>query len=121
MTMANKKTTKYVLSKKEAEKTTTEYYTYLDEQGVEHKYTGILSKSADNVYGKTIETNKVMLNYYPAIETVIGKPSMFTYLENGIEQRYLDKPMYDEETNTYFGIKREFIVNNTVIDIFEEK
>lgn len=111
-----------VLTKKEVENVVPEYYTYINENGEEHKYVGIVSKSSSSAYGKTVTTHKVALVEHPAIAHVNSEPERFTYIsKDGTEKQYKGNVSFDEITGAYFGVLKEYGITNTVIDIYEEK
>jgi hypothetical protein len=116
------KTNKIVLTQKESEEVVPEYYTYIDSNGNEQKYTGIISRSSDNVYGKSFEQHKVKLEYHPGVKQVNGNDEYFSYTDmSGVERMYTDDIEFDEKSNSYVGKIPSVKVTNKVIDIFEEK
>lgn len=117
----NRKKT-YILNRIIEEKIVPEYYTYIDSNGNEQKYGGILSRSNSGIYGKSIERHKVLLTYHPEVKNVVGIKEHYTYFDTyGNEFLYEGKVDFDEKTNTYTGVYEDIVINNTIIDIFEEK
>lgn len=120
-----KKTIKKVLLEKHStEMMSTEMYTYIGTDGEEHKYNGILNKGSNNeAYGKIYETHNVNLVYHPAVEHVAGQKEYFTYIDpsDNQEHMYNGKVEYDLEKNTYVGIITKTEIDETLIQIFEEK
>lgn len=113
-----KKTKKVLLEKHINEIMSTEMYTYIGIDGEEHKYSGILNKTSGNTaYGKIFENHDVDLIYHPAVEHVEGSPEYFTYNNN----KYNGKVEYDLERNTYVGVINNINLDETLIQIFEEK
>ena len=114
--------TKPLLTKHIVNETINEYYTYIDANGVEQKYVGIISKSGDSFFGKTFEQHKVNLTYYPGVKHVVGNPEYYTYVDSkGNICKYYDTVQYDEVNSCYIGKIPTTFVTNVVIDIFEEK
>ena len=100
-----------------------EYYTYIDENGKESVFkdnTYIINKMSSSKYvAKKNIVNKIPLTYIPAKESVEYQPSYYTY--NNGEYVYLDKVIYDEETNSYKGILESAVLDHTQITLFEEE
>lgn len=118
----SKGTAKIELERHEIDEKVPEHYTYIDSAGVEKKYAGVVSKSSDSAIGKTFETHVVHLEYHPAIEHVAGNDEYFTYIgKNGKPCVYTGKVEFDLESNCYIGKTKEAVVENTIIEIFEEK
>ena len=116
------KKTQKVLIKHEKMTVVPEHYTYIDDNGNEQKYSGIISKSKDTIIGKTFDISKVELQFHPGVVTVVGVPEYFTYVgKSGVESIYEDKVHYDEEKNCYVGTILEKKITNTPVDIFEIK
>ena len=119
-----KKTKKVLLDKHTTEMMSTEMYTYIGNDGQEHKYNGILNKTTNNVaFGKIFETHNVDLIFHPAVEHVDGSDEYFTYIgsEDNKEHLYRGKVEYDFENNSYVGTIIKTEVDETLIQIFEEK
>lgn len=117
------KVQKILLEKHINEIMSTEMYTYIGDDGNEHKYNGILNKTSTNVaFGKIYEPHNVDLIFHPAVEHVEGSDEYFTYLDsNNKQQLYRGKVEYDFENNTYVGVITQTEVDETLIQIFEEK
>ena len=98
-----------------------EHYTYIDENGKEQKYSGIISKISNGFIGKTFETSTVILKFHPAVNTVIGIPEHFTYVDaHGKEHKYEGTAVFDETRNCYVGNLVETTIINEPIDLFKE-
>lgn len=83
------------------------YFTYLNANGEEVKYTDSsmnLRKNADNTYFfMKVDKNIIDLNYHPG---ELPKEAYFSYKDaNGNEAIFEGKPFYDKFTNTYFIYK----------------
>ncbi len=119
-----KKIKKVLLEKHSTEMMSTEMYTYIGTDGEEHKYNGILNKGSNNeAYGKIYENHNVDLIYHPGVEHVAGQKAYFTYIDpnNNQEHKYIGKIEYDLENDTYVGIITKTEIDDTLIQIFEEK
>jgi hypothetical protein len=100
-----------------------EYYSYVDANGESHKYSGIVLSDIDGSYvGKVINTHKVILDYHPTVETVKPVDEYFSYIDNnGIERIFIGTPIFDSESNTYYGEVVESILEDKIIEIFKDK
>ena len=116
------KQNKIELVKHEAVNYEPEYYTYLNVNGEECKYSGIITTDIDGTYvGKVIKTHKVILDYHPRVEPVEHVDEYFSYIDNnGKEKRFIGQPEFNLDENTYFGYVTEDILNDEVITIFKE-
>lgn len=114
---------KVVLEKNVSETTTNELYTYIGDDGQEHKFNGILNKTSEHAYGKISKNFDVQLIYHPAVEHIEGQDEYFTYIddEDNSEHVYKGNVEYDFDKNTYIGIVTTTEVNEKLIQIFEEK
>lgn len=120
--VSQQKIRKVVLNRKETETNVPEYYTYIDENGNEQKYAGVISKVSSNLIGKLIATHKVQLDFHPGVATVVGEKEHWTYIgDDGNNHIYDGEVMFDETSSSYVGIVKKYVMNNTLIDIFEEK
>ena len=102
-------------------KESAEKYTYMNSEGNEVEFTDpsylVYKTSSTKGEAKKVMVSKVPLNFIEGVEEVKYKPAYFTY--NSGTEIFLDKPMYNEETNSYIGIVN---VNNIIdkeIQIFE--
>lgn len=119
-----KKTKKVLLQKHSTEMMSTEMYAYIGTDGEEHKYNGILNKTANNeAYGKIFENHDVDLIYHPAVEHVDGSKEYFTFVDpqTNEEKVFKGKVEYDLERSTYVGLIKKVEVDETLIQIFEDK
>ena len=98
-----------------------ERYTYINSQGEEVEFIDssyiVYKTSLTKGEAKKVNINKINLNYIEGIEEVKAKPAYFSY--NNGEEIFLDKPIYNKETNSYTGIIK---INNIIdkeIKIFE--
>ena len=100
-----------------------EYFSYLNDNNEEVKFSGIVIKDIDDSYiGKQMISNKVILEYHPNVESVSHSTEHFTYInENGKEKVFIGEPEYDLENNTYIGIVKENVLHDEIVEIFEEK
>ena len=102
--------------------TTTEEYTYIGDDGEEHKYLGILTKSENSVFGKIVETHTVELTYHSEIKHVDAADEYFTYIdETGEVKTFNGKVEFDLDRNTYVGVIKKRNIKSKPIQIFEEK
>lgn len=117
------KKTKTVLNKHENITYIGELYTYIDDNGEERKYSGIITKQDDGqAFGKIQDVHYVDLEFHPEIEHVDPIDEHFTYLDSdGNEHIYKGKVEYDLERSTYIGVLRNRKINEHMIQIFEEK
>lgn len=98
-----------------------EYYSYVDEEGNTKKFSGIIVEKDGSYIGKSIMNHKVALTYHPSVEAVEGREEYFSYFDNdGKEIRFVGKPEYDLENNTYFGFIDTVSSTEEIIDIFKE-
>ena len=117
-----KKIRKVVLNRKEIQTRVPEYYTYTDDNGNEQKYAGVISKVSSKLIGKLVDTHKVNLEFHPGVATIKGQNEHWTYIgEDGVKHVYEDDIKFDETSYSYVGIVKKYVMNNTLIDIFEEK
>jgi len=98
-----------------------EYYTYIDTEGNEQKFedtTYTISKLSSTKYiAKKVSVSKVNLDFIPSKESVDYKPGYFTYNDNEL---YLNKPIYDKDSNSYFGINNIVKIYDKEIKLYEE-
>ena len=91
-----------------------EYFSYINADNEEVKFTDksyMITKISSTKYvGKKTYVSKIPVTYIPAQEEIKYQPAFFTY--NG--EVYLDKPIYDEENNTYKGVLE-------VVDVFDKE
>jgi len=101
-------------------KSVPEYFSYINENGEEVKLTDksymITKVSSTKYVGKKSFVSKIPLTYISAQEAIEYQPSFFTYNGNEI---YLDKPIYDEESNTYKGVLEVVDVYDKEIKLYE--
>ena len=97
-----------------------EYFTYINADNEEVKFTDktyMITKISSTKYvGKKTYVSKNVLTYIPAQEEIDYQPAFFTY--NGGEI-YLDKPIYDEDSNTYKGVLEVVDVYDKEIKLYE--
>jgi len=97
-----------------------EYFSYINDNNEEVKFTdksySINKISSTKYIGKKSFVSKVPLTYIPAQEAIEYQQAFFTYNNNEI---YLDKPIYDEETNTYKGVLEVVDVYDKEIKLYE--
>lgn len=119
----DKSKVKVNLIKHEGIKAVPEYFSYLNDKNEEVKFSGIIIKDVDNSYiGKQVISNKVLLTYHPAVESVKYSPEYFTYVDkNGKERSFIGEPRFDMENNTYVGTVTEEVLNDEIIEIFKEE
>jgi len=98
-----------------------EYYTYIDE-GKEKVFSDtsyMINKISSTKYiAKKNYVSKIELTYIPAQENIEYQPEYFTYNDNEV---YLDKPIYNEETNTYTGVLEVVNIYDKEIELYEDK
>lgn len=117
-----KKSKEITLIKHITQNNSTEYYSYLNADGVEVKYSGSITKKGNNYFGKIIESHKVILTYHPEVEHVDGNDVYFTYIDNkGNERIYSNEVLQDKESLTYTGIIDVEELKDTIIEIFAEE
>ena len=98
-----------------------EYYSYVDNDGNEKKFSGIIVEKDGSYVGKTVMNHKVILTYHPEVKAVEGREEYFSYLnDEGKEIRFVGKPEYDLENNSYFGFIDNVSSTEEIIDIFKE-
>ena len=86
------------------------------------EYAGVISKVSSKLIGKLIATHKVQLDFHPGVATVVGEKEHWTYIgDDGNNHVYDGEVMFDETSSSYVGIVKKYVMNNTLIDIFEEK
>ena len=103
-----------------------EKYTYLDKNGKEVKFSGILSKTVDNkAFGKVYKPVITNLIYHPGIESVIGSEEYYSYIDDNMNEHVYKGDILevkDENNNiTYIG---KIVITNFVdnqIQIFKEE
>jgi len=97
-----------------------EYFSYINADNEEVKFTDksyMITKISSTKYvGKKTYVSKIPLTYIPAQEEIQYQSAFFTY--NG-DEIYLDKPIYDEETNTYKGVLEVVDVYDKEIKLYE--
>lgn len=97
-----------------------EYFSYINDNNEEVKFTDksyIITKISSTKYiGKKSYVSKIPLTYISAQEEIKYQPGFFTYNGNEI---YLDKPIYDEESNTYKGVLEVVDVYDKEIKLYE--
>ena len=97
-----------------------EYFTYIDADNKEVKFTDktyMITKISSTKYiGKKSYVGKIPVTFIPSQEEIKHQPSYFTY-NNG--EIYLDKPIYNEETNTYNGVLEIVDVYDKEIKLYE--
>jgi len=98
-----------------------EYYTYIDKDGYESVFNDssyMISKiSSTKTIAKRVNVCKVPLEYVPEMKSVEYEPGYFTYNDNKL---YLGKPIYNEETNSYFGVFDKANIYDKEVKLFEE-
>lgn len=98
-----------------------EYFTYINEAGEEHKFSGIIIKDENSYLGKQMIFHKVILTYHPEVKSVEYSPEYFTYIDNnGAIKTFKGEPKFDLENNTYFGEVVEDVLNDEIIKIYKE-
>lgn len=98
-----------------------EYYSYLDKDNKEKKYSGIISYSDGNYYGKVFDKHIVPLIYHESVESVIGSDEYFSYIdENGEEKIFTGSPKFSFETNSYIGEIEKVNIKEEIVDIYKE-
>ena len=98
-----------------------EYYSYIDANGNEQKYSGILIKNGSSFIGKIFDLQVVNLDFHPGVKHIEGTPEYFTYIDvKGNEIKYNGEVKYDNEKNCYIGTYVETHINNKPIAIFKE-
>ena len=116
------KQVKIQLEKHETVMKSNEMYTYIGNDGEEHQYLGILTKSENDAFGKIFENHKVDLIYHPEIKSVEPCDEYFTYEDAyGNQCVFNGNVEYDLDRNTYIGLCRDKEVKEKMIQIFEEK
>lgn len=98
-----------------------EKFTYINSIGNEVEFTDssyvIYKISQSKGEAKKVTVNKIPLNFIEGKDEVKYQPAYFSY--NNGKEVFLDKPIYNEETNSYVGIVK---INNIIdkeIQIFE--
>lgn len=98
-----------------------EYYSYLDTDNKEKKYSGIISYSDGNYYGKVFEKHIVPLIYHESVNSVTGCDEYFSYIdENNEEKIFTGSPKFSFESNSYIGEIENVNIKEEIIDIFKE-
>lgn len=98
-----------------------EYYTYIDAEGKDRKFSGIIINNNGSYVGKVINTNKIILTYHPTVESVIPQKEYFSYIDmNGDEKVYSGEVEFDLEKNSYIGEVKEVTYTEEIIDLFKE-
>lgn len=98
-----------------------EYFTYMDEgkEKVFKDNSYMINKISSTKYiAKKNYVSKIGLTYIPAQENIEYQPEYFTYNDNEI---YLDKPIYNEETNSYTGVLEVVNIYDKEIELYEDK
>lgn len=99
-----------------------EYYTYMDIYDKEQVFTDktyMINKVSSSKYiAKKNIVNKIFLTYNPGKENIEYKAAYFTYNNDKV---YLDKPIYNEITNSYNGVLKSTVLYDEKIIIYEEK
>ena len=99
----------------------TEYFTYMDgnAEKVFNDSSYMINKISSTKYiAKKNYVSKIPLTYIPAQENIEYQQEYFTYNDNEI---YLDKPIYNEETNTYIGTLEVVNIYDKEIELYEDK
>ena len=113
---------KVKLTKYEGVNPSPEYFSYLNDNGEETKFSGIIINDDNSYLGKQILTTKVELTYHPKVESVKYSPEHFTFIDNnGKEKPFAGNPEFDLDNNAYVGTVIETVLHDQVIEIFEEK
>lgn len=98
-----------------------EYFTYMDKnkERVFNDNSYMINKISSTKYiAKKNYVSKIPLTYVAAQENIESQPEYFTYNDNEI---YLDKPIYNEETNTYTGVLEVVDIYDKEIELYEDK
>ena len=98
-----------------------EYFTYMDKnkERVFNDNSYMINKISSTKYiAKKNYVSKIPLTYIAAQENIESQPEYFTYNDNEI---YLDKPIYNEETNTYTGVLEVVDIYDKEIELYEDK
>jgi hypothetical protein len=98
-----------------------EYFTYMDghKEKVFDDHSYMINKISSTKYiAKKNYVSKIPLTYVAAQENIESQPEYFTYNDNEI---YLDKPIYNEETNTYTGVLEVVDIYDKEIELYEDK
>ena len=98
-----------------------EYYSYIDRDGNEQRYLGIVSKASNDseAFGKVFENHDVKLDFHPEVKAVVGNEEYFTFIdENGEERIYRGLVEYDLSRDTYIGKVTDRSAEHKVIQIF---
>ena len=97
-----------------------EYFSYINTDGEEVKFTNktyMITKISSTKYiGKKTYVSKIPVTFVPDQEEIKHQPAYFTY-NNG--EIYLDKPIYNEKTNTYQGVLEVVDVYDKEIKLYE--
>lgn len=103
-----------------------EKYTYINENGKEVKFSGILSKTIDNkAFGKIYKPIVTQLIYHPGVESVIGSEEYYSYIDDKMNEHIykgeVSEVKNDNNDITYIGkiTITNFIDNQ--IQIFKEE
>lgn len=117
-----KKNVKINLIKHDRIEYSPEYYTYVNSNNEVCKYSGILYKEEDGSYiGKNITTHKVLLTFHPTVKSVDYKAEYFSYIDiYGKERIFTGTPLFNLETNTYYGEVQENNPVDTAVKIYKE-
>lgn len=98
-----------------------EYFTYMDgnTEKVFNDSSYMINKISSTKYiAKKNYVSKIPLTYIPAQENIECQQEYFTYNDNEI---YLDKPIYDEESNTYKGTMEIVNIYDKEIKLYTEE
>lgn len=97
------------------------YYTYIDENGEEKKFTdksyNIFKVGTNKFVARKNSVEKIPLEYIQEKPTIQSQNGYFQD-ENGKE--YQGKIFFDEENNTYFGIKKNMNLYHQKVELYEE-
>jgi len=98
-----------------------EYYSYIvNNREVKFNDSSyMINKISSTKYiAKKSYVSKTQLTYVPGQENIEFQPEYFTYNDNEI---YLDKPIYDEESNTYKGTMEIVNIYDKEIKLYTEE
>lgn len=98
-----------------------EYYSYIvNNREVKFNDSSyMINKISSTKYiAKKSYVSKTQLTYVPEQENIEFQPEYFTYNDNEI---YLDKPIYDEESNTYKGTIEIVNIYDKEIKLYTEE
>lgn len=99
-----------------------EHYTYINENGTEvifnDKTYNINKISSSKYIAQKSTVSKIPLTFIESKESIDFEPAYFTYDGN---KRFLDKPYFDEESNSYKGILKITKVFDKEIKLYTHK